>query len=79
MNKEAEKLANLIEKNPECLFEIDNDVWYMTAKDKEVTDSKNRGYSTDWYAHSSNYGAGIAEALIVLLNRRGFKIEARGV
>jgi hypothetical protein len=90
MNKKAEQLADLIEKNPNCFFNIDNDVWYMMDRaasmddtednePKEITESGEYDWSTDWYSHSSNYGAGIAEALIVLLNRRGFNIKAEAV
>lgn len=79
----AEKLADLIEANKDCQFDIDNDVWYMVdpknGEAREITDSEKDPYNTDWYAHSSNYGAGIAEALIVLLNRRGFDIKAYAV
>lgn len=88
MNKLAEKLADMIEANPNCQFDIDNDVWYMVkgdaentpdADDNDLATSNDFAYSTDWYDHSSNYGAGIAEALIVLLNRRGFNIRASAV
>lgn len=79
MNKEAKKLADLIEKNPECIFEIDNDGWYMCDKDRNELGEGLQEWDTDWYSHSSNYGAGIAEALVILLNRRGFKITASAV
>lgn len=79
-NTAIEKLADLIEANPECTFEIDNDAWYMSdKKGKEITNSEHWEYSTDWYSHSNNYGAGIAEAMIRLLNRRGFNIKATSV
>jgi hypothetical protein len=76
---DAEKLADLIEANPNCHFLIDNDSWDMHRGQKKVTDSSKLAWSTEWYAHSSNYGAGIAEALVVLLNRRGFNIKAEAV
>lgn len=90
MNKKAEQLADLIEKNPNCFFNIDNDVWYMMDREAQETDSESNSqkeiaesgefnWNTDWYSNSSNYGAGIAEALIVLLNRRGFNIKAEAV
>lgn len=89
MKKEAQKLADLIEQNPSCKFDIDNDMWYMIVPSKkenaeednsdEIADSNKFAWSTDWYGHSSNYGAGIAEALIILLNRRGFDIHANAV
>lgn len=87
----AEELADLIEKNPNCLFEIDNDCWYMSKKTQDIQEndededelqiasSTTHNWDTDWYSDGSNYGAAIAEALIVLLNRRGFNIEARAV
>lgn len=82
----AEKLADFIEKNPKCEFHIDNDGWYITTpesrkneEDDRAADSDDYDWSTEWYSHSSNYGAGLAEALVILLNRRGFKIEAHAV
>lgn len=73
-------LANLIEKNPNCKFEIDNDMWYMIdASGNEVTNSEKIQWDTRWYGNSSNYGAGIAEALIELLNRTTFNISAEAV
>jgi hypothetical protein len=93
MNKQAEKLADFIEKNPHCKFEIDNDGWYILGPKKEgnnqpddldygenqIADDSDYSWNTEWYSHSSNYGAGLAEALVILLNRRGFKIEASAV
>lgn len=79
-HKLAEKLADLIEKNPECTFSIDNDGWWMLdASGKEIADSDDFGYSTEWYGHSSIYGFAISEAMIVLLNRKGFSIQASAV
>lgn len=77
MNKCAEKLADLIEKNPGSHFDIDNDFWDMQdSNGKHLEDSTSLYWQTDFYGSSSSYGAGIAEALIVLLNRRGFSITA---
>jgi hypothetical protein len=79
-HKLAEKLADLIEKHPNCTFKIDNDGWWMeNAKGKMITDSDKFDYDTDWYGNSGNYGAAIAEAMIVLLNRNGFNIQAEAV
>lgn len=83
----AEKLADLIEANPTCKFEIDNDVWCITDKDmetseddvKEIAESGEYYWITDWYSHSNQYGAGLAEAMVILLNRRGFNIKASAV
>jgi hypothetical protein len=86
LNKKAEELADLIEANPNCRFDIDNDVWYITQpagddndEGKELAESGQYSWITEWYSHSSNYGAGLAEAMVILLNRRGFKIEALAV
>lgn len=79
---EAEKLADFIEKHPECTFEIDNDGWYITtpeSPENQVADDSDYSWDTEWYGNSSHYGAGLAEALVVLLNRRGFKITAQSV
>ena len=82
MNKQAAKLADLIEKNKSAHFHIDNDLWAMVKNNEsevEITDSDELKWETDFYGSSSNYGAGIAEALIILLNRRGFNITAEAV
>ncbi len=86
-NKKAEELADFIEDNPNCKFDIDNDVWYiMKSEDQSrnddsdlLTTSSEFEWKTQWYSHSSNYGSGLAEAMVVLLNRRGFNIEASAV
>lgn len=83
----AEKLADLIEANPTCKFDIDNDCWYITEQGKEnseedvkeIAESDEYSWNTDWYSYSNLYGAGLAEALVILLNRRGFDIEASAV
>lgn len=78
----AEKLANLIELHPECEFSIDNDGWYMNtpeSPENQIADDTDYQFQTEWYGSSNCYGAGIAEALVILLNRRGFKIEAHAV
>lgn len=89
----AEELADFIEANPHCRFEIDNDCWYITKPKKsdnnqpdddefeenQIADNTDYEWSTDWYSHSSNYGAGLAEAMVILLNRRGFNIKASAV
>ena len=89
----AEELADFIEKNPNCKFDIDNDCWYIMGPKKEdnnqpddedfeenqIADSNDFQWKTDWYSGSHLYGAGLAEAMVILLNRRGFKIEASAV
>jgi hypothetical protein len=78
----AEQLADIIEANPSCFFHIDNDSWQMTKGEggfKEITNSDRIQWMTEWYDRSGNYGAGIAEALVILLNRRGFEIRAESV
>lgn len=78
----AEQLADLIEANPDCFFHIDNDCWDMVnseSPNEEITHSDKISWITDWYSGSGQYGAGIAEALVILLNRRGFNIKAEAV
>jgi hypothetical protein len=78
----AEKLADFIEANPQCEFNIDNDGWYITTPDSNgnlVAESSDFEWDTEWYSYSSRYGSGLAEAMVILLNRRGFKIEAQAV
>lgn len=84
--KAIKKLADIIEANPKCQFSIDNDCWQVCLpSDNEdedgviLADSEDFGYATEWYGHSSHYGAGLSEALIELLKRRGFEINASAV
>lgn len=79
----AEELADFIEANPNCNFEIDNDCWYIT-NDKEgdegqLANDSDFPMSTKWYSSGNLYGAGLAEAMVILLNRRGFNIKASAV
>lgn len=88
---QAEKLADFIEKNPNCMFQIDNDCWYIVQpnvenpenledyEENQIADSSDYQFETQWYSGSNLYGAGLAEALVILLNRRGFKIKACAV
>lgn len=85
-NKAVKNLADIIEANPNCQFSIDNDCWQVhlpAGSDDEdakiIADSDDFSYSSDWYGHSSNYGTALAEAMIELLNRRGFNIKAEAV
>lgn len=95
-NKEAEKLADFIEANPNCKFDIDNDCWFIMKpiegkktelqetfneeyEENQIADDSDYRWDTYWYGNSSNYGFGLAEALVILLNRRGFNIEASAV
>ena len=77
----VKKLADIIEQNPDCKFSIDNDNWCIISNDNEtiLADSYDFEYRTDWYSHSTNYGAGLSEALIEILKRRGFNITASAV
>lgn len=85
----AEKLADLIEKNRTCKFNIDNDCWHITLPQKDIDDeeeepnilidSADYDWGTEWYSGSNQYGAGLAEAMVILLNRRGFNIQASAV
>lgn len=86
-NRTAEKLADLIEAHPECEFQIDNDAWSIVSPDygnkledeEPLADDQNFFWDTDWYSCSNLYGAGLAEALVILLNRRGFNIKSSSV
>lgn len=84
-NKKAEKLADFIEANPHCKFEIDNDNWCILKptegeyEENQIADDSAYAWETNWYSHSGNYGFGLAEAMVILLNRRGFNIEASAV
>ena len=95
-NKKAEELADFIEANPSCKFDIDNDSWYIMKpivgektdlqkefneeyEENQIADDADYQWETNWYSGSNLYGAGLAEAMVILLNRRGFKIEASAV
>jgi hypothetical protein len=77
--KSIKELADLIEANPDCEFVIDNDCWWINASKKE-DDSEIANHEDfedgDWYSGGNCYGAGLAAAMVELLNRRGFKIKA---
>lgn len=86
IQKLIKKLADIIEANPKCQFNIDNDYWDVTLPPKNDDDesetlatSDDFAYSSEWYGHSSNYGFALSEAMIELLNRRGFNIQASAV
>jgi len=86
-NELAEKLADVIEQNPNCQFDIDNDSWFIVKLQEDskgddtdqIADYTDYQYRSEWYSHSNQYGAALAEAMIILLNRRGFKISAFAV
>lgn len=89
--EKLEKLVDIIEKHPEAYINIDNDCWYIWSQKPEyengelcngafeVAHSDDFQYDTRWYGASWCYGAGIAEALIAVLNRRGFNLFAEAV
>lgn len=87
-----EKLAAIIEASPTCNFEIDNDCWYITKPNPEyngrmdgvepvieLANSSTFDWESDWYNWSNNYGEGLAEVLVFMLNKRGFNITASAV
>jgi hypothetical protein len=85
-NKTIKKLADLIEKNANCKFNIDNDQWYITVpnpkdenEDTVIAESDEFQTDTKWYSGGHLYGSALAEAMVELLNRRGFEIEAEAV
>lgn len=80
--KTIKELADLIEANPDCEFVIDNDCWWINKADYQTYDDQlahSRDYEDgEWYDRSGNYGAGLAAAMVELLNRKGFKIKVGG-
>lgn len=81
MKSKSEELAELIESNPECTFHIDNDCWWIVGADgeTEIASSGSHWFDEDWYGDSNTYGAGLAIAMIKILNKRGFKIQSTSV
>lgn len=87
-----QEIATIIQNNPNCEIRIDNDYWDIidiTAFDKDgdeiegrepiLADSNRYNFNSNWYGNSNNYGAGVADALVELLNRNGFNIKAEAV
>ena len=85
-----EQLADILENNPNAFIEIDNDVWYIFDKPytetedgaeygEEIAHSVQFKFESDWYSASNLYGFGVADALICLLNRKGFNFTAKAV
>lgn len=82
------KLADIIEANPGCEIQIDNDTWSIYSKRKSEDDNEDQDWladsddfrcETDFYSSGNIYGAAITEALIELLRRRGLEINASAV
>ncbi len=86
------ELAAIIEANPNCEFQIDNDCWYIVIPNPaydgsnddieptiEIASHSKYSWESEWYNWSNNYGEGLAEVLIFLLNKRGFNITAGAV
>ncbi|MBX3045161.1 MAG: hypothetical protein KIT33_15310 [Candidatus Kapabacteria bacterium] len=82
MEKTAKDLADLIEQNSNCIIIIDNDSWDVFAdeamykKAEPLAESDDYIFDTKWYGDANEYGFGIADALVLLLNRKGFNIKA---
>lgn len=84
------KLADVIETHPNAYIEIDNDVWYIYDGEPECDDEtgemKNQIASSseykarsNWYSCGNQYGHLVADALVELLNRKGFNLKASAV
>lgn len=82
-HKEAvTKIAGIIEANPGCQLNIDNDSWDITVGEKDEFLCKSDDFpdiSSNWYAHGSNYGFLLSDTLIEMLNKRGVKVSAFAV
>lgn len=84
------KLADVIEAHPNAQIEIDNDVWWIYdgepdfddetgyAKNK-IASSENFSARSNWYSYGNQCGHLVADALVELLNRKGFHIKASAV
>lgn len=78
--KVIKKLADFIEKHPNCTFHIDNDNWYITnAKGKIITDNNKIFKGTSKEGDFDGYGGHLLYALAELMNRRGFQITVESV
>lgn len=86
----VEELAKIINDNPNCVIDIYNDYWQIYDREPNKNDSINDEpkslahsddfkFDTKWYSSSNDYGHGISDALVILLNQRGFNIKANAV
>lgn len=80
-NEVIKKLADLIAANPKCQFIIDNDYWSILDEsgENEIASSDEFRTDTEWYSTGNCYGAALAEAMVEILNRKGFEIYASAV
>ena len=84
-NEAVEKLAKIIEDNPDCEFVIDNDCWRIKRNEAkrigddsdELANSRDFDFEPGWYS-GDFYGAGLAVVMLEMLNKRGFRITSRG-
>ena len=74
MEKTIKELADLIEANPKCIFVIDNDDWWITDTSGDKIADSSDYESGEWYDGSGNYGCTLADAMMELLNRKGFNL-----
>jgi hypothetical protein len=73
------KLADLIELHPNAQIEIDNDIWCIYDGENEIASSKKMNARSNWYSCGNQYGHLVADALVELLNRKGFNLKASAV
>lgn len=58
-----EKLADIIEANPKCQFEIDNDCWWITnGGENYLATSDDYPCRPEWYSYGNTYGSALAAA-----------------
>jgi len=84
-----EKLVKIIEDNPGCYISIDNDYWEILERNynydidddepRRLAHSDDYQFETNWYSESNSYGIGIAEALVIILNKKGFSLKVEAV
>ena len=89
-NEVIVKLADVIESHPNAQIEIDNDVWWIYDGEpdfddetgyakNEIASSKTFKACSNWYSYGNQYGHLVADALVELLNRKGYNIKASSV
>jgi hypothetical protein len=83
------KLADIIEAHPDAQIEVDNDAWWIYDgfpdfdetgyAENEIASSQQFKARSNWYGFGNQYGHLVVDALVELLNRKGFNIKASAV
>lgn len=84
------KLADVLEGHPKACIEIDNDAWWIYDGEplfdeesgeptNQIASSRDFPAESNWFSDGNYYGHLVADALVELLNRKGFNFKASAV